>query len=276
VEKKAKMNKITEGNYKMDHEKRGIALVINIQTFDPTPDPREQLEERIWSVKDVENLTKTLGYLEFELKLFQNLTKAQLKQKVEEQAKLNHTNSDCFLCVIMSHGIDEKIVTSDNQEVSFEEIMAPIKSCKSLFDKPKLFFFQACRGKFEMKRPDSSESTSSGRNQSDKHTRNNKSDSSLNSQKTLINIEADLLVYNATLPKHYAYGNEMNDGTIFIESVCDVLFNEAYKNLPNNLSLSQMITKVNKKVEEKGIQLADPIVRLKKEVYFTPKNVSTF
>ena len=160
--------------------------------------------------------------------------------------------------------------------MSFVEIMAPIKSCKSLYDKPKLFFFQACRGKSEMKRPDSSESTSSGHNHSDKHIRKIKSNSSLNSQMTLINIEADLLVYNATLPKHYAYGNKTNEGTIFIESVCDVFFNEAYKNLPKNLSLSQMITKVNKKVEAKGIQLADPIMRLKKEVYLTPKNVSPF
>ena len=99
-------------------------------------------------------------------------------------------------------------------------------------------------------------------------------DSSLNSQKTLINIEADLLVYNATLPKHYAYGT-VTDGTYFIESICEVL-NEAFKNLPNNLSLSQMVTKVNKRVKEtdKEIQVADSSNRLLKEVFFAPKNVS--
>jgi hypothetical protein len=37
-----------------------------------------------------------------------------------------------------------------------------------------------------------------------------------------------------------------------------------------------MITKINAKVEEKegGKQLTDPSLNFKKEVYFTPKNVS--
>ena len=50
--------------------------------------------------------------------------------------------------------------------------------------------------------------------------------------------------------------------------------NKAYKNVPNNLPLSQMITKINQRVENTEIQVADPIYRLKKEVFFEPKNVS--
>jgi hypothetical protein len=50
----------------MDHKERGIALVINLQAFDPTPDPRKKLEERVWSKKDVESLRTTFEYLEFE------------------------------------------------------------------------------------------------------------------------------------------------------------------------------------------------------------------
>ena len=56
--------------YKMDHPKRGIALVINIKTYDPNP---HKLEERKWSEKDVENLKKTLEYLEFDLEFHENL-----------------------------------------------------------------------------------------------------------------------------------------------------------------------------------------------------------
>jgi hypothetical protein len=43
--------------YKMDHKERGIALVINMQTFDPIPDTQKQWEERVWSKKDVESFT---------------------------------------------------------------------------------------------------------------------------------------------------------------------------------------------------------------------------
>jgi caspase 7 len=265
-------------NYNMNHEKRGKALVINMQTFD-APNPFK-LKERVWSVKDVENLQHTLEYLEFDFKLCQNFTKSQIEQEIKEMASsVDHSNSDCFLCVVMSHGNEDKIVTSDNKEMSFEEIMAPIKQCSSLSDKPKLFFFQACRGDNEIKkhiktRPDSSESKSSGQDISDNHPKDNKSisASSNTNKKTEISTKTDLLVFNATLPDYYAFGTE-KDGTFFIKSVCEVL-NDAYKNVPNNLPLSQMITKINQKVEKTEIQVADPIYRLKKEVYFSPKNVS--
>jgi hypothetical protein len=260
-------------NYNMNHKQRGKALVINIRTYNPNPD---ELNERVWSVKDVENLQHTLGYLEFDFKLRQNFTKSQIEHEIKEMASsVDHSDSDCFLCVVMSHGNEDKIVTSDNKVMSFEEIMAPIKSCASLSDKPKLFFFQACRGDNEMENPrersrsDSGASTSSAEGMTDSAIN---SDSLNTNKKTRSNAESDLLVYNATLPKHYAFGTE-NSGTYFIKSVCEVL-NDAYKNLPNNLPLSQMITKINQKVEKTEIQVADPIYRLKKEVYFTPKNVS--
>jgi hypothetical protein len=266
--------------YKMEHERRGVALVINMQTYDD-PNPFK-LNERVWSVKDVENLKKTLEYLEFDFKLCQNYTKTQIEEEIKKQASIDHTNSDCFVCVVMSHGNEDKIVTSDNKEISFEEIMAPLKSCETLDEKPKLFFFQACRGENEMEiphakpRPASVELTSSGQVNNDSQPQNNKADSnSLNvNKKTRSNAESDLLVYNATLPKHYAYGTE-TDGTFFIKNVCRVL-NEAYKELPNNVPLSKMILNINKSVRDSGIQLADPINHLMADVYFTPKNVSFF
>jgi hypothetical protein len=234
-------------------------------------------------VKDVENLKKTLNYLEFQVVLCHNLTKNELEQVMKEQAKLNYEKYDCFLCVVMSHGNDEKIVTIDNKAISFDEIMAPIKQCPTLINKPKLFFFQACRGENEMvNRQDSDVSTSSGNNPfefeeipnkstaSTSHSSNRKNDKKW----TFIKYEADLLVYYATKKHYYAFANNTNKGTKFIESVCEV-FNEAYKGLPNNLSLNQMITIINAKVAEKGgKQLTDPSPNFFKEVYFTPKNVS--
>jgi len=262
----------TDENYNMKHDKRGIALVINIQSYNPNPD---NLKERVWSVKDVENLKETLNYLEFQVILCKNFTKYELEHVMLEQAKLNYEKYDCFLCVVMSHGNEDKIVTSDNKVISFEEIMAPIKKCSSLENKPKLFFFQACRGDNEMENPrvrsrsDSGESISSGEGNTDSAIN---SDSLDTKKKTRKNAESDLLVYNATLPKHYAYGTE-KDGTVFIKNVCQVL-NDAYKGMPNNLPLSKMILNINKSVRDSGIQLADPINHLMADVYFTPKNVS--
>ena len=116
--------------YNMEHEKRGIALVININKYDQTPKEKEGPKERVWSEKDVKNLTHTLEYLEFDLRKEENLTKAELENLLKEQAEKSHTNFDCFPCVVMSHGIRDHIVTRDNQLISFAEILAPIKSRK--------------------------------------------------------------------------------------------------------------------------------------------------
>jgi hypothetical protein len=267
-------------NYDMNHEKRGVALVINIRSYNPNPN---KLQERKWSAKDVENLKKTLNYLEFQVVLCENFTKSQIEQVMQEQASIDYSESDCFLCVVMSHGNEDKIVASDNEVIGFEEIMAPIKSCPSLENKPKLFFFQACRGDNEMtilpvkSRPNSAQSTTSiGHiNNDGDQTRNNVktyADSLMINKVTPIAVESDLVVYNATLPKHYAFGTE-KDGTFFINSVCEVL-NDAYKELPNNVPLSKMILSINKSVRDSGIQLADPINHLMADVYFMPKNVS--
>jgi hypothetical protein len=263
--------------YNMDHPKRGIALVINIKAYNTNP---HQLEERKWSEKDFENLKSTLEYLEFDLKCHENLKANEIRDEIQKITKLDHTNSDCFLCVVMSHGINDKIVASDSEEISLNEIMQPIKStCKSLENKPKLFFFQACRGKKEMAqlvRPDSGISKTNKNIPSDTTNKTTILDEStkkeIESNLTKIEAESDLLVYYATLPEHYAFGNNTNEGTIFIESVCTEL-NEAYKNLPNNILLSAMILNINKRVRDSGLELADPIHRLMADVKFTPKEV---
>jgi hypothetical protein len=258
--------------YNMDHAKRGIALVINIRTYNPNP---YNLNERKWSEPDVENLRKSLQYLEFDLKLQENLTANEIREKIQRIAEIDHTASDCFLCVVMSHGIDDKIVASDSEEISFEEIMAPIKSCPSLENKPKLFFFQACRGDKEMEgtnhRPDSGISTTSGHGLTDHINERNNSKNHALKQNTKIEAESDLLVYYSTIPNHYSYGTE-TDGTFFIKSLCKEL-NEAYKNLPNNIKLLEMTVNINKSVRDKGMQLAEPMHRLMADVNFKPKKV---
>jgi hypothetical protein len=249
--------------YNMNHKRRGYGLVINIRKFD-APNPFK-LDERVWSKKDVRNLKRTLEYLEFDFLLLKNINAEQIKTNMQGLAKhVDHSDSDCFLCVVMAHGSQDKIIASDNNVVSFAEIIEPIKSCPTLINKPKLFFFQSCRGIEEM---ESSEMNSSL-----------KSDSATPFFETpahKIDTESDLLVYYSTLPNYVSWAND--EGGIFIQSFCDVLLHEAYKNLPDNLSLSQMITKINENIRYNGKkQLGDPRSTLIKEIYFTPKNVRKF
>jgi hypothetical protein len=272
--------------YKMDHKERGIALVINIQKFDPTHDPRNKLEERVWSEKDVESLRRTFEYLEFEFILCENLKANEIMSTIQGIASIHayRTDVDCFVCVVMSHGGEDKIIASDNIEASFEEIMAPIKSCKSLIGKPKLFFFQSCRGNDEMKTIAilSSSKTSIQSLKLDTLKMTDANPFVQTKEISILEYESDLFIFYSTLSNHSSFAfDDVNKGTYFIQSVCEV-FNQAYLYLPNNLSLSQMVTKINENVKERGMkfgkrfQLTDPRTTLTKELYFVPKNVSIF
>jgi caspase 2 len=164
--------------------------------------------------------------------------------------------------------------------MSFEEIMAPIKSkCSSLENKPKMFFFQACRGDKGMEakkqRADSDASTSSGHETTDHiddETSNNNNKMHAPYQNTQMESESDLLVYYSTIEGQVSSGN-LVEGTIFIKNVCKQL-NEAYKNLPNNMSLDEMIKNINESVKGSAKQLAEALDRFSGTVHFKPKNVS--
>ena len=188
----------------MDHAKRGIALIINIYKYDE-PNPYK-LEEREWSKTDVENLTKTLEYLEFDIDLVENSTKSKLKEHLKQIASIDHKDFDCFLCVVMSHGNQDKIVTKDNKLMSFEKIMAPIKKfCPTLDNKPKMFFFQACRGEKEMESRGSSASSTKSFKGTKMTDTSPTSDLQSNANKniaTKFENESDLLIYYSTLPNH--------------------------------------------------------------------------
>jgi hypothetical protein len=270
----SKENLTNLSKYKMDHAKRGISLIININKYDPNP---FKLEEREWSKRDVDNLKKTLNYLEFDLNFAENLTKYQIKQRLQQIASINHENSDCFLCVVMSHGSEDNIFTSNSELISFDEIMAPIKSCPTLFNKPKMFLFQACRdGKKEIdSKANSDKSTKSSQSE---HTANNleitsspsDTQSILNKNiETKFENESDLLIYYSTLPSNLSNSGNKEEGSFFIKSFCNVS-NDAYKNLPNNISLLKMFTEINNTVSN----ISNLIYRMRRDVYFLPKNVS--
>ena len=102
------------------------------------------------------------------------------------------------------------------------------------------------------------------------------SDSNSNVNKniaTKFENESDLLIYYSTLPNNLSWSNDKKEGTIFIKSFCDA-FAKAYENLPNNMSLAQMFTIINKSVRKTGQQISELLFRMKEEVNFLPKDVS--
>ena len=60
-------------------------------------------------------------------------------------ASEDHSDNDCFVCVILSHG-EDGVLYATNGKVKIDSIVRHFKGseCPSLAGKPKLFFIQVC------------------------------------------------------------------------------------------------------------------------------------
>ena len=64
-------------------------------------------------------------------------------------SKVDHSNNDCLLVAVMTHGKDGgQLLSADFKYFHREELWKKFVglNCESLVGKPKLFFIQACRG----------------------------------------------------------------------------------------------------------------------------------
>jgi hypothetical protein len=62
-------------------------------------------------------------------------------------AKKDHSQCDCFLFVMLSHGDDRDIIYGSDQAFSISALTEPFKrSTNSLLGKPKIFIFQVREG----------------------------------------------------------------------------------------------------------------------------------
>lgn len=62
-------------------------------------------------------------------------------------SQMDHTDADCLLVIVMSHGDNAKIFAKDKEyptKILWEHFSA--RNCTTLAGKPKLLFIQACRG----------------------------------------------------------------------------------------------------------------------------------
>ena len=74
-----------------------------------------------------------------------------LMSEVSYYAKRNHDEYDCFVLIILSHGFNGGIYGVDGDPVHLDKVTMLFKpdNCRSLANKPKIFFVQACQGKKE-------------------------------------------------------------------------------------------------------------------------------
>ncbi|XP_058055139.1 caspase-7-like [Anopheles bellator] len=127
--------------YKMNHKYRGYAIIINNERFADMP-------ARHGSEKDRDVIADALKSLRFKVRVFDDPDKKKLFKVLKKYAEKDHTDNDCVVLVVMTHGEDGTLYAADGT-YEVEQLWNPFagSACPTLVGKPKLVFLQMARNK---------------------------------------------------------------------------------------------------------------------------------
>lgn len=196
------LTKLNDPEYHIGSGRRGKCVIFNYKKFES----RVRITERTGTDKDVERLSILFGELGFDIILHNDLTKQQTFKELENLGDQDYTQDDCFVCWILTHGDDHGLLyTADGGKMHEDTFMSPFREIDGLLGKPKLFFFQACRG---------------DRVDKGKTLVYDRADSSAATCR--IPTNADFLVAYSTVPGFLSWSHRVN-GSWFVQAVCCVL-----------------------------------------------------
>ncbi|XP_023022611.1 caspase-1 [Leptinotarsa decemlineata] len=209
-------------HYRMDHPKRGLALIFNHEVFECGG-----LKPRSGTNEDCKNLKECLVKLGFDVQVFKDLNYTDIEFQIKQAARMDHSSSDCILVAVLSHG-EMGIIYAKDTPYKPDYLWSPFTAdkCPTLAGKPKMFFMQACQG--------------------------DKLDSGVNLYKTetdglicdtyRIPVQADFLIVYSTVKGYYSWRNTTR-GSWFIQSLCEEL-----KNRVNEYDVMTILTFVSQRV----------------------------
>ncbi|KFB49999.1 caspase short class (AGAP012544-PA) [Anopheles sinensis] len=241
----------TEVCYNTSHPSRGRALLINYE------------HDRPGSVKDTKDVYHVLEKLQFAVTVATNLKERELMDLLEKESKEDHTNSDCFVMVVMAHGTAPDMIKIMDGYFAMDRLWKDFVGnlCSSLKGKPKLFFIQSCRGNLE-----------------EKIQRKDAVPIIEKEENFLVSMHADLLVMYASYYKHAAY-RDPTEGAWFIQALCNVLSGDIRQtdllSLLTDVSYDVMYKYANRFAENGIYNLQIPMITsmLTKKFYFVEKYV---
>ncbi|KAL8603876.1 hypothetical protein ACOMHN_049694 [Nucella lapillus] len=202
--------------YRMDRLPRGICLIINNRDFykDPHKMEAKEMVSREGTNVDRDKLKATFEQLNFHVMTQDNCKDSDMLQLVHYASSQNHQDFDCFVCCILTHGIQGALYGVNGMTVPIRDLTAPFRTqaCPSLADKPKLFFLQACQGRDKQ-----------GGHASDMQTDCVMTDS----PPELIPNESDFLLGYATVPGFVSYRSKTR-GSWYITKLTENLNKHAF------------------------------------------------
>lgn len=165
--------------------------------------------------------------MDFDVKVYNDVPFKEIERVLEELANDNHSDADCVLVAVLSHG-EMGILYASDQPYKPDRLWGHFNAekCPTLAGKPKLFFVQACQG-----------------DQLDmgvKMVHNTETDAKSMSYK--IPSHADFLIAYSTIPGFYSWRNT-TAGSWFCQALCHVLQRHG-----NTHDLLSNMTRVARKV----------------------------
>ncbi|XP_043294195.1 caspase-6 isoform X2 [Cervus elaphus] len=239
--------------YKMDHKRRGIALIFNHERFFW----HLTLPERRGTSADRDNLRRRFSDLGFEVKCFDDLRAEELLLKIHEASTASHVDADCFLCVFLSHGEGNHIYAYD-AKIEIQTLTGLFKGdkCQSLVGKPKIFIIQACRGSQHDVPVIPLDAVDHGTHRLDA----NLTQVDAASVYTLP-AGADFLMCYSVAEGYYSHRETVN-GSWYIQDLCEML-----GKFGSSLEFTELLTLVNRKVSQRRVDFCrDPSAIGKKQV----------
>ncbi|XP_066254302.1 caspase-1-like [Euwallacea similis] len=199
-------------HYKMNHKKRGIALIFNHEVFECGG-----LKSRAGTNEDSKNFKECLEWLGFDVHVFKDLNYVELEHQVRQAAAMDHSDHDCILIAVLSHG-EMGIVYAKDTPYKPDNLWAPFTAdrCPTLAGKPKMFFLQACQGD---KLDGGVHLLALSRTETD----------GANPNTYKIPAHADFIIVHSTVKGYYSWRNTTK-GSWFIQALCYELRHRALEN----------------------------------------------
>lgn len=245
--------------YKMNQVCRGRCLIINIsETINQEPRQGAEVDERI--------VQKLFRELHFDVILRKNLSADDIRSLLADVLSDPCLVGDqCFVLFLMSHGAIEKcggvqsevIFGSDGKLVTTSEILEQISNCQALAGKPKLAFFQACRGD----NYDASDCKSENHSAEDEEEEDKEDDVTETDANPpgYVNLQ-DFIVGFPTQSGFRSFRNTKN-GSWYLNAIVRVFMEDSH-----HMDVSAMLRKVNGIVSQWLPNTTDTAMKLKGQI----------
>lgn len=151
--------------------------------------------------------------MHFRVKVEDDLVASEIKEVIQDFAKMDHTQMGAFVCCVLSHGEKGAVLGIDGKLVEIHELTLPFAECHTLASKPKLFFIQACQGR------EAQNGVFAADGQGNDTDEGTFEEDAYNPALRSVPIKADFLIGMATV-EHYQSFRHTRDGSIYIQELC--------------------------------------------------------